>query len=62
MYTAIIQSNGQTIGVVALDPKVFGTGSTGYKGQGKVVSTDGKYQVQVQAVLIGSKPKVADEM
>jgi hypothetical protein len=40
-----------------LDKKDFKTGSTGYYGQGKMVAGGKKYQVQIQCVEIGSKPK-----
>ena len=40
-----------------LSRKVFSTGSLGYHSQGKVEGTDGRrYQVNVTATLIGSKP------
>lgn len=39
-----------------LNPRRFSTGSAGYSWQGKVEGADGRrYQVSVQAVLIGSK-------
>jgi hypothetical protein len=40
--------------------KTFGSGSTGYRTQGKVQVGDESYQVQVQAVLIGSKREPQD--
>ncbi|XES76589.1 MAG: hypothetical protein ACBZ72_10450 [Candidatus Bathyarchaeia archaeon] len=40
-----------------LDPKEFKTGSKGYYSQGKMVAGGKKYQVQIQCVEIGSKPK-----
>jgi hypothetical protein len=40
-----------------LDKKDFKTGSTGYYAQGKMVAGGKKYQVQIQCVEIGSKPK-----
>ena len=36
-------------------PTNFKTGSTGYRGQGKVIEGGVKYQVQVIAVQVGSK-------
>jgi hypothetical protein len=54
--TAVLQVNGQTVGIVLLDPKSFRTGSKGFWGQGKVQIGAHRYQVQVQAVQIGSKP------
>jgi len=40
-----------------LKPVTFKTGSTGFRGQGKVMDGGVKYQVQVQAIVVGSKPK-----
>ena len=42
---------------IQLNEKEFKTGSTGYHGQGKLATNAGRYQVNVIAVLIGSKPK-----
>lgn len=36
-------------------PTTFKTGSDGFRGQGKVIEGDVKYQVQVIAVRVGSK-------
>jgi len=40
-----------------LDKKDFKTGSRGYYGVGKMVAGGKKYQINVQIVEIGSKPK-----
>jgi hypothetical protein len=40
-----------------LDKKDFKTGSKGYYGVGKMVAGGKKYQVNIQVVEIGSKPK-----
>ena len=40
-----------------LDKKDFRTGSKGYYAQGKMVAGGKKYQVSIQCVEIGSKPK-----
>ena len=48
------QIDGQTI---ILNARKFSTGSTGFYGTGKVVIDGKKYQVNMQAVLIGSKPE-----
>ncbi len=53
---AAIQLNGDKQNFI-LDKKDFKTGSKGYYGQGKMVAGGKKYQVQVQVVEIGSKPK-----
>ena len=57
MNTATIVIEGQTLDLI-LTEKVFSTGSKGFWAGDKLLMNDGrKYQVQVQAVLIGSKPK-----
>lgn len=40
---------------VEMRPTSFKTGSTGYRGQGKVIEGGAKYQVQIIAVRVGSK-------
>ncbi len=40
-----------------LKPVNFKTGSDGFRGQGKVMDGGVKYQVQVMAIRVGSKPK-----
>lgn len=41
----------------SLQPKVFKTGSRGYLAMGKVTIDGKRYQVNVQAIEIGSKPQ-----
>jgi hypothetical protein len=41
---------------IEMKPTTFKTGSTGFRGQGKVMEGDVKYQVQILAVKCGSKP------
>ncbi len=53
---ATIQLNG-TKQVFSIDKKEFRTGSKGYYGQGKMESEGKRYQVNIQLVEIGSKPK-----
>jgi len=54
---AEIQIEGQKLAVL-LNEKQFKTGSKGYWGSDKLTLPDGRrFQVQVQAVLIGSKKK-----
>jgi hypothetical protein len=54
---AEIQIEGQKL-TVLLNEKQFKTGSKGYWGSDKLTLPDGKrFQIQVQAVLIGSKKK-----
>jgi hypothetical protein len=40
-----------------LKPTQFRSGSDGFRGQGKVVEGEDRYQVQVIATRIGSKPE-----
>ena len=53
---ANIQLNGDKQNFI-LDKKDFKTGSKGYYGQGKMVAGGKKYQINIQCVEIGSKPK-----
>ncbi len=53
---ATVQLNGSKQDFI-LDKKDFKTGSKGFFGMGKMVAGGKKYQVQIQAVEIGSKPK-----
>ena len=50
---------GETLITLELENKVFSTDSRGYRGQGKVQMDGKRFQVQVQAVEIGSKPKAS---
>jgi hypothetical protein len=54
--TATIQLNGSKQDFI-LDKKEFKTGSKGFYGMGKMVAGGKNYQVQIQCVEIGSKPK-----
>ena len=40
---------------IPMAPTTFKTGSDGFRGQGKVIEGDVRYQVQVIAVRVGSK-------
>jgi len=42
---------------IQLKPTTFKSGSDGFRGQGKVVEGSDRYQVQVIATRIGSKPE-----
>jgi hypothetical protein len=57
---ANIQLNGDKQNFI-LDKKNFKTGSKGYYGQGKMVAGGKKYQINIQCVEIGSKPKEKEE-
>lgn len=60
MYTVYIEDNaGNRVAVLTITAKTFSTGSKGFFGVGKgnLEQDDSKgYQIQVQAVKIGSKP------
>lgn len=55
MIIEIKDSNGRVVGVMVVNPKTFSTGSTGYFGSTKLEIDGARYQVQFQAVKIGSK-------
>ncbi len=57
---ATIQLNGDKQNFI-LDKKDFKTGSKGYYGTGKMVAAGKRYQISIQAVEIGSKPKPEEE-
>lgn len=63
LIAEIKDDKGTILGMIQLDSKNFKTGSKGYWGQGKMagVKEDERLQVQVQAVIIGSKSSPAGE-
>ncbi len=61
MITVEFKQDGQMVGLMTADPKEFKTGSKGYFGMGKIQMGEKRYQVQVQLVEIGSKPKAETE-
>lgn len=57
MNTVTVQLNGST-STIQLNDKIFSTGSKGFHGFGKLdTGTGKKYQLNVMAIEIGSKPK-----
>jgi hypothetical protein len=60
MITVEIKQDGQVVGMMMAEEKTFKTGSRGFYGNGKIAIGEKRYQVQVQLVEIGSKPKVED--
>jgi hypothetical protein len=60
MITVEIKQDGQVVGIMMTEQKTFKTGSRGFYGNGKIAIGEKRYQVQVQLVEIGSKPKVED--
>lgn len=57
MITVEFKQDGQLIGLLSADAKEFKTGSKGFYSMGKISVGEKRYQVQVQMVEIGSKPK-----
>ena len=57
MKVAIKSDLGETLTTVELTARTFSTGSRGYNGAFKVDNSGKRYQVSVNAVEIGSKPK-----
>ena len=61
MLSIEIKQNDQQVGLLTAAEKVFKTGSKGFFGMGKIQIGEKRYQVQVQLVEIGSKPKDAEK-
>jgi hypothetical protein len=61
MITIEIKHDNQATGILMAAEKTFKTGSKGYFGVGKIQMGAKRYQVQVQLVEIGSKPKAETE-
>ena len=61
MLSVEIKDGERQVGMLAAVEKVFKTGSKGYFGMGKIQIGEKRYQVQVQLVEIGSKPKAEGE-
>ena len=57
MLTVEIKENDKPVALLTATEKVFKTGSRGFFGMGKIQIGEKRYQVQVQLVEIGSKPK-----
>ena len=58
---ATIQLNGFKQSFL-LNAKTFSTGSKGFNGTGKMLAGDKNYQISINCVEIGSKPKDKEEM
>lgn len=52
--------SGKTLAVFNALAKIFKTGSRGYYANGKLELDGKRYQVQIQLVEIGSRPKEAE--
>ena len=57
MLSIDIKENDKVVGTLSASEKLFKTGSRGYFGMSKIQIGEKRYQVQVQLVEIGSKPK-----
>ena len=57
LVAEIKDSAGNQVTILSLPEKEFKTGSKGYFGMGKAAIGEKRYQIQVQMVEIGSKPK-----
>jgi hypothetical protein len=57
MLSVEIKENDTVVGMLTAEQKLFKTGSRGFFGMGKIQIGEKRYQVQVQLVEIGSKPK-----
>jgi hypothetical protein len=57
MLSIEIKESEKVVGVLSAEEKNFKTGSKGFFGMGKIQIGEKRYQVQVQLVEIGSKPK-----
>ncbi len=57
MLSVEIKQDDKAVGLLMAEEKVFKTGSRGFFGMGKIQIGEKRYQVQVQLVEIGSKPK-----
>ena len=57
MLSIEIKDSEKIVGMLAAEEKLFKTGSRGFFGMGKIQIGEKRYQVQVQLVEIGSKPK-----
>jgi len=57
MLSVEIKENDKVVGMLTAEEKLFKTGSRGFFGMGKIQIGEKRYQVQLQMVEIGSKPK-----
>ena len=61
MLSVEIKENEKVVGMLTAAEKIFKTGSRGFFGMGKIQIGEKRYQVQVQLVEIGSKPKIGED-
>jgi hypothetical protein len=60
MISVEIKQDDQAVGILTAAEKIFKTGSRGFFGMAKLQIGEKRYQVQVQLVEIGSKPKAEE--
>lgn len=61
LMVEIKTAEGETVGVLTVEPKNFKTGSRGFHGQAKILFNGKSYQTQLQMVEIGSKGAPQEE-
>ena len=61
MLSVELKENDKVVGILSDPEKQFKTGSRGYFGMAKIQIGEKRYQVQVQIVEIGSKPKAEEK-
>jgi hypothetical protein len=61
IITELKDENGKILAVLNASTKIFKTGSRGYYTNAKIEIDGKRYQVQIQLVEIGSRPKEAEE-
>jgi hypothetical protein len=61
MLSVEIKEDDKVVGMLTAEQKLFKTGSRGFFGMGKIQIGEKRYQVQVQLVEIGSKPKLEEK-
>jgi hypothetical protein len=61
MLSVELKENDKVVATLAAPEKQFKTGSRGYFGMAKIQIGEKRYQVQVQIVEIGSKPKAEEK-
>ena len=61
MLSVEFKEGDKVVGTLTAEQKNFKTGSRGFFGMGKIQIGEKRYQVQVQLVEIGSKPKLEEK-
>ena len=61
LIVEIKDKDGKTVKLITANPKTFKTGSRGFYGMDKAEIDGKRYQIQFQAVEIGSKTRVGGD-